>query len=69
MYKGHLLRKENNDEYINLSYYTLSRYIKEPLNLGHNYHIKNMFDLLKKTVFEMLYQRLLKWEKDKDIDR
>ena len=52
------------DKFINLSNYALSKTEKEVLNLGLNCHLQRKFDqTVKRMEIEILYQNLTEMEK------
>ena len=68
LYNGHLVIKDEKKSFLNLSNYQLSPVEEEFLNLGLNLHIQSKYDKLHKHVqMELLYQNLVKMEKDQKI--
>lgn len=68
LYGGDITLPESKDGYINLSSIELTENQKQILNLSLNCHYQNKYDLLdKKAELEVLYQDLLKLQKEKKI--
>ena len=68
LYRGSFLLPENLDQFVNLTDYILTETERELLNLGLNCHISSKFDkYIKEMELEVLYESLLKMEKDKKL--
>ena len=69
LYGGHIKLPESKDGYINLSTIELSDDQKEVLNLGLNCHYQAKYDPLdKKAELEVLYQDILRLQKEKKVE-
>ena len=68
LYMGNIKIKENSKAYTNLSKYEPTKDQEEFLNLGLNYHIQPKYSKLdKSTELEILYEDLLKLEKEQKV--
>ena len=68
LYRGHLILPEAKKTYYNLTDVKLTKYQKEVLNLGLNYHLPSKFDpFIKKAQIENLYCQLKDIENKQEI--